>query len=67
LQDLVKRLLKQSEGERIGVGAEGIQKIRRHPFFKVGPLYKLHLAVQVASAHSCVTIHVIMKPTGFNP
>ena len=32
--DLVKRLLKQSEGERIGVGAEGIQKIRRHPFFK---------------------------------
>ena len=22
------------EGERIGVGAEGIQKIRRHPFFK---------------------------------
>ena len=33
-QDLVKRLLKQSEGERIGVGAEGIQKIRRHPFFK---------------------------------
>ena len=28
------RLLKQGEGERIGVGAEGIQKIRRHPFFK---------------------------------
>jgi len=33
-QDLVKRLLKQGEGERIGVGSEGIQKIRRHPFFK---------------------------------
>ena len=32
--DLVQRLLRQSEGERIGVGAEGIQRIRRHPFFK---------------------------------
>ena len=32
--DLVSRLLRQSEGERIGVGADGIQRIRRHPFFK---------------------------------
>ena len=32
--DLCQRLLRQSEGERIGVGAEGIQRIRRHAFFK---------------------------------
>ena len=32
--DLVNKLLRQSEGERIGVGADGIQRIRRHPFFK---------------------------------
>ena len=32
--DLVDKLLKQSEGERIGVGADGIQRIRRHAFFK---------------------------------
>ena len=32
--DLVNKLLRQSEGERVGVGADGIQRIRRHPFFK---------------------------------
>jgi hypothetical protein len=32
--DLVNKLLRQSEGERIGVGADGIQRIRRHAFFK---------------------------------
>lgn len=32
--DLVNKLLRQSEGERIGVGADGIQRIRRHSFFK---------------------------------
>ena len=33
-RDLVQRLLRQSEGERIGVGVGGIQTIRRHAFYK---------------------------------
>jgi len=33
-QDLIRQLLRQEEGERIGMGAGGIQAIRSHPFFK---------------------------------